>query len=73
MKLQSELGFKDYLGYGGNYIKCDNPKCKNAYEYMKDTSYIILNQDRPDGKIIDLGMCSIDCLLEVDKIKEELS
>ena len=73
MKLKSELKLENTLGFGGEYTKCDNPNCPNAYHYIEDTSYIILNQDRLDGKIIDLGFCSLECLLECDKIKEELA
>lgn len=72
MKLKEELTTKEEFLFGGEYVDCDNPKCPNAYHYMKDVSYSILNQDRLDGLIIDLSFCSLDCLLEVDPIKEEL-
>lgn len=71
MKLKSELKWEDGLGNSGHYVNCDNPSCPNAYHYMKDISYSILNQDRDDGMIIDLSFCSLKCLLEIDPIKEQ--
>lgn len=74
MILKTELNASNKLGYGtGNYVACDNPNCPNAYHYMQDVSYHVLNQDRPDGSIIDLSFCSLNCLLEIDPIKEQFA
>lgn len=27
------------------YVCCDNPNCPNAYHYMKEVSYNVLQQD----------------------------
>ncbi|HCR3094698.1 hypothetical protein [Enterococcus faecalis] len=72
MKQKTELTIRERLGSGGKYVCCDNPNCQNAYHYMKEVSYNVLQQDREDGLIIDLSFCSLNCLLEVDPIKESL-
>ncbi|MGH1648924.1 hypothetical protein ABE945_14220 [Enterococcus gilvus] len=71
MKVKVDLKPGDELGRGGQHVKCDNPNCPNAYHYIKDMSYSILNQDREDGLIIDLSFCSLKCLLEIEPIKEQ--
>lgn len=71
MILKEDLKLEDELGRGGQHVKCDNPNCPNAYHYMKETSYSILNQNREDGLIIDLSFCSLECLLAIDPIKEQ--
>lgn len=73
MKLKSELTSKDQLKEGGYYVPCENPDCQNAYHYMQDLSFNALQQDRPDGVIIDLSFCSLDCLLAVKDKFVELS
>lgn len=73
MKLKSELTFKDRLSSGGQYVPCENPDCPNAYHYMEDLSFNVLQQDRPDDLIIDLSFCSLDCLMAVKDKFVELS
>jgi hypothetical protein len=72
MKLKVDLKPGDELGRGGQHVKvCDNPNCPNAYHYLIDMSYSILDHDRDDGLIIDLALCSLKCLLEIEPIKEQ--
>ncbi|WP_461199238.1 hypothetical protein [Enterococcus sp. N249-2] len=68
---KSEMKFADRLDAGGEYVECDNPDCATAYHFMKDISYSVLQQDRPDGLIIDLSFCSLRCLLQIDPFKEK--
>ena len=51
---------------GGGFINCDNPNCDNAYHFMKEFSYSVLNQEREDGLIVDFSFCSMKCLTECE-------